>query len=231
MKKQDNLIEKITKQTINSYLVKEAMMDGFSYEKLNSIRSFAERIRYCKQYLGKPIGSGSGRMVFQLDDEKCLKLAKNKKGIAQNEAEDENYQGMGWNQDLVPQCFEHAENYSWMITEYVLLAKKSDFKYLYNISWEEYCNFVWSCYYEFARRTTFRHGGLDKERFLEILENNEGNFLHTLHDYITNWQIEQIGDFTRLANLGLAMRNGDPQIVILDNGLNEEVFNTYYKRF
>lgn len=39
--------------------------------------------------LGNPIGNGSSRMVFQISDERVLKVAKNAKGIAQNEAEGE----------------------------------------------------------------------------------------------------------------------------------------------
>lgn len=62
------------------------MMDGFSFETLTSLSSYKKRIAYCKQMLGQPIGNGSSRIVFQISDERVLKVAKNQKGIAQNEA-------------------------------------------------------------------------------------------------------------------------------------------------
>ena len=37
--------------------------------------------------MGKPVGRGSSRVVFQYDDNIVIKLALNGKGIAQNEAE------------------------------------------------------------------------------------------------------------------------------------------------
>lgn len=75
------------------------------------IPTYAGKVRYCKRHLGFPIGNGSARIVFQLDDEKCLKLAKNRKGIAQNGAE-----------------YDSADDDSWIVTEYVLPAKQKDFK-------------------------------------------------------------------------------------------------------
>ena len=59
--------------------INEAMNDTFSYEELGNIRTFSKRVAYCKQHLGNPIGNGSSRMVFQIDDEKVLKLAKSKR--------------------------------------------------------------------------------------------------------------------------------------------------------
>ena len=57
----------------------EAAMEGFRLDAIVSARSFANRLAYCKQMLGTPIGNGSSRIVFQIDDETCLKLAKSKK--------------------------------------------------------------------------------------------------------------------------------------------------------
>ena len=40
-----------------------------------------------------------------------------------------------------------------------------------------------------------------------------------------------IGDMSRLCNYGLTKRNGNAHIVLLDSGLTEDVWNTYYKRW
>ena len=60
-------------------LVTEAAKDTFSLNELNAIKSFYGRSRYCWEHIGLPIGQGSSRDVYQLDDEKVLKLARNEK--------------------------------------------------------------------------------------------------------------------------------------------------------
>ena len=61
--------------------LQEAALDSFSLQELSNISSFRGRVQYCRQMLGLPIGNGSSRMTFQIDDEKVLKLAKNEKAL------------------------------------------------------------------------------------------------------------------------------------------------------
>lgn len=56
--------------------------ETFNMEEFKSISRFASRIKYCETHLQR-ISSGSGRIVYKIDDEKVLKLAKNPKGVAQ----------------------------------------------------------------------------------------------------------------------------------------------------
>ena len=56
---------------------------SFNMDEFKGIRSFADRVKYCENRL-KKLGAGTSRRVYQIDNEKCLKLAKNRKGIAQN---------------------------------------------------------------------------------------------------------------------------------------------------
>ena len=63
----------------------EAYPTSFNIEEFKQLKSFNQRIQYCEQHLQR-ISSGSSRIVYKIDDEKVLKLAKNKKGLAQNEA-------------------------------------------------------------------------------------------------------------------------------------------------
>ena len=45
--------------------------------EFRNIKSFNGKVKYAKERLGTPIGSGTGRIVFDIDGEKVLKLAKN----------------------------------------------------------------------------------------------------------------------------------------------------------
>ena len=68
------LTEKKLRDIIKKTIL-EAMDDSFSYDELSSLRYFTERGNYCKTHLGPSKGNGSSRIVFQVEDEKCLKLA------------------------------------------------------------------------------------------------------------------------------------------------------------
>jgi mRNA-degrading endonuclease RelE of RelBE toxin-antitoxin system len=69
-------------------LLRENLLEDYptswSIEEFKKLNSFNARIKYCNQHLTR-ISSGSSRVVYKIDDEKVLKLAKNKKGLAQNE--------------------------------------------------------------------------------------------------------------------------------------------------
>ena len=66
--------------------IEEDYPASFNMDEFKMLRSFNARINYCQARL-KRISSGSSRIVYQIDDELVLKLARNVKGLAQNEAE------------------------------------------------------------------------------------------------------------------------------------------------
>ena len=57
--------------------IKEAYPESFSFEEFNNIRSYNGKLKYANQRL-KKISSGSSRVVYQVDNERVLKIAKNK---------------------------------------------------------------------------------------------------------------------------------------------------------
>ena len=85
---------RITEQQLHDIIIntvrktlKEAFMPSFSTAMLSQLSSFNQQVQYCTEQLGSPIGNGSSRTVFQIDDKRVLKLAKNSKGLDQNEVE------------------------------------------------------------------------------------------------------------------------------------------------
>ena len=204
--------------------LQEAALDSFSLQELSNISSFRGRVQYCRQMLGFPIGNGSSRITFQIDDEKVLKLAKNEKGIAQNETEWDPLASQ--NYGMIPKLFECDENYNWIIVEYVLPAKKADFQECLGVSFDTYLKFVITVYNQYARRKPY-YATLSDEEYDYLYENNQ--WFQDLYYYMADYQLPY-GDLIRIANLGMCMRNGEPTIVILDSGLNDDVWNRYYKR-
>jgi hypothetical protein len=204
----------------------EAQDSQFSLQTLSSFKYFKQRLEYCREHLGKITGNGSSRVVFQINDQTCLKLAKNQKGIAQNEHESEWYKQ---SLDCFPKIFDYDDaNDSWIVCEYVLPAKPEDFKHCLGITWNEFVSFIVSCYNEYdgnRSRRTFYHKMPD-EQFYNLIENNDT--LHGIYDYITNYQ-DPMGDLISIENYGMVRRYNQDLIVILDHGLSDAIWDEYYK--
>lgn len=82
----------------------------------------------------KQINYGSSRKVFYLTKNKVLKVAKNRKGIAQNKAEVEIFESS--ERDYFATIYYYSEDFSWVIAEYCrpLFGKipKRIVDYIYN---------------------------------------------------------------------------------------------------
>lgn len=216
------LTEKKLRNIIKKTIL-EAMDDSFSYDELSSLRYFTERVNYCKKHLGLPIGNGSSRMVFQIDDEKCLKLARNPKGIAQNEAEFDWY---AQNYGILPHIYESADDKSWILVEYVIPAKAKDIKMCLGVDFNTFQRFVDTAYCYYSGEIDC-YNQLPDDEFSEMCENNK--WFESLYNYMADYQLPS-GDLKRLANLGMVLRDGQPQIVILDSGLTQQIYDEYYRR-
>lgn len=121
---------------IEEPLEEMAYPTNFNLNEFSQISTFIGRKKYCDERLQK-IGAGSSRIVYRVDDEKVLKIAKNKKGLAQNEHEAD------WgrnNYEIFAKIYEaDTNNYTWIEMELATKAKPTDFKRLVGISWQELC--------------------------------------------------------------------------------------------
>jgi hypothetical protein len=203
-------------------LEEAAYPSNFNMEEFKLLTSFAARVRYCAERLPR-LGSGSARIVYKIDEGTVLKLAKNGKGIAQNEEEERAY-----GDDIFPKIFDSDINSTWLISEFVLPAKAQDFKYCFGMTFQEFVSFIYACGgYRFQKRNLIC-SAMEEEKWLNLLETNED--LAAFDDYIGNYGSIVVGDMARLCNYGLTQRNGETHIVLLDSGLTEYVWDNYYRR-
>ena len=221
-------INTIQESILKKDILLEAMLDSFSFDELKSLKTFAKRKAYCDKHLGSNIGRGSSRVVYQIDDSKVLKLAWNAKGVAQNEQEysfsQENFV------DVTPKVFEEmsdTDDYLFITSEYVLPAKKQDFKHVFGISFEDFVKVLYTVASWYDARTYRFYPKLSDNEVGTLQDGNEN--IKEYVDYVSNYQ-PPIGDMTRITNYGLISRDGDDYIVLLDSGLSEDIYNTYYRR-
>ena len=219
---------------------------AFSFEELNNLRTYAAKKRYLESHLER-ISSGSSRIVYRVDDEKVIKLAKNRKGLAQNEVEaDKNTYPC----NAFAKVFECDDNYYWIEMEVARKPLKSEIKKLYGVPFEYITDFI---------KKTYKNRGQDiyKHRWIttnsrnfdrfwnDFWEAEDGNetlffdisqklidFLVEIDTYFGDNYVywSDVSDWMRLANWGIVTRNGEEHLVVIDNGLNDDVYDSYYSR-
>ena len=176
------------------------------------------------------MGSGSARIVYQIDNDKVLKLAKNKKGIAQNDAEGEWY----WQRyGIFAHVIDIHPESQWIEMELAKKAKLSDFDKILNLphAFHEYvCPYIkMVCNrYDYKR---IRFIEADKEKELQQLEESpdyEDTIFSDLEHYLTDSQLTAIGDLIRLSSWGIVKRDGKDTLVLVDFGYTDWVRDEYY---
>ena len=196
--------------------------ENFLPEFMN-IRSFAGRIKYANEHLSR-IGSGTGRIVYDIDGERVLKLAKNTKGVAQNETE----ANIGYYRDtnhIVTEVFDSAEDDTWLIAEEAKKVTEKRIKELTGIP----SLYKLNTFLTIVERDNkpgddpFSNQLTDEEKSFFW----ENEFATDLADLVVGYN-QSIGDMGRPSSYGEVLRDGQPTIVLTDYGLNDEVYNTHY---
>lgn len=209
----------------------------FSLNALDKMKYFKDRVAYCKKFL-KYLGRGSSRMSFLMPNGHVLKLAFNRKGLAQNSAECGDYYKNSL--DCFTNVYNKAEDDTWCEVEQAVPCKPQDFPRLLNgMTFVEMCDFLVDMTRQRGYPNAFRYRYLNtpKERLQEIensmWEDPDGHpLLHALSEYIGNYGAAEslVSDFFNVRNWGIVNRDGEEMLVVTDSGLNDDVWNEYYRR-
>lgn len=193
-----NETQKIGMQTDS--MVKELKKDLDRIENLKKIKEFASE-RY------NLLGKGSARLVYEISEDYVLKIAKNKKGIAQNLTEIEISKDKEFT-DVLASVIMYNENGLYIIQEKA--NKITDFEFN-NITGLQLSGFL---YY-------LRH---DKE-----WDGDNINFYNKINSLINKYELDRF-DIANENSWGLVNK----KVVIVDYGLNKktsrELYGTKYKK-
>lgn len=211
--------ENTLKTRIREIIKEMAYPTSFNMEEFKQIRSFSERTRYCENRLRR-ISSGSGRIVYQIDDQKVLKLAKNQKGIAQNEVESEYYIQ---NYSIAARVFESDDNSTFVEMELAKKCSKSDFERITGFKIELIYPYLYNRFKLRYNEPKMRISIEDEE----MLHENE--WIQDLGELVGDYDME-LGDLVRLSSYGIVKREYGDEVVLIDFGLSTGVYNDYYAR-
>jgi len=191
-----------------------------SVKELSKINSFNKKVEYANQHFQR-IGSGSGRIVYALDNDNVLKLAKNAKGVAQNEAEEQVARYKDYD-DILTNVYESDDNNTWIISEKAKKITVKRFKELVGFD-------IYQIYYYLNNEYDLNKGKKEiwhiNADIKEQLDNNE--FVQRLFGLLMDYSLSP-GDMGRLSTYGEVNRNGIASVVLVDYGLSDEVYDTYY---
>jgi hypothetical protein len=197
----------------------EEMEQQFDKVKFETLPS-KEKLKYLKT-IAKKIGAGSARIVFPIDPNSVIKLAKNDKGLAQNNVEIDIYRA--FQPDVVAKIFDYDENDVWLRMERATKFNVADFKSFVGISFREFMESLEYWYSKNMSRQTFYN--LEKPKNYDVI--NETVFFQDLINIIGNYNMP-IGDIKRPSSWGIVNRNGKKTPVLIDFGLTQDILNQYY---
>lgn len=194
----------------------------FNMDEFKALNSFKKREQYCNQHL-KRISSGSGRICYTLNSNMVLKLAKNNKGISQNDTE--NDWGIQRGHALVVTNVHEADeqNNLWLVSEFAKNISESRFEQLTGFNFGKVCNFLEleDTHHKYKNKTI-----LSKDE-IDTMWNTE--FTYELIGLITDYNILS-GDLSRINSWGEVNRNGVAMAVVRDYGLNNDTYSNYYSK-
>lgn len=219
--------------SLNQNIVRESMQEGFALSRLDDIKDFGQRIIYCNQYLGEPVGSGADRLVFEVGDDTIIKILKHGSNLNQNFEEYQNYVTVKRKYpDLVPlfpKVYQIAKDYTWIEEEKVIPVNSSDIKKVLGIPLYVRDGVSLAGFIDWAENPSIE-GELPNTINFRGFENNE-EYVEEYEELmrINPWfkllyrYIELCDYATDLHsdNFGLAERDGKPYIVILDSGFDD----------
>ncbi len=213
--------------------LKEVHDSSFSLDEFSHIPTFKGRIQYCDERLEK-LGAGSSRIVYKIDENRVLKIARNNKGIAQNTREAD----FGRNRyGVTTELYEaDTDNYTWVEMERAYPVKKSEVQSIAGVTFLDLCAIICYIHDEYSRPNDkiFARYGHDPSSIKEIMEKEvyteKNEFLYRLYGYLSDYQPSTIADYCRINNWGKVIRNGQLDLVIVDDGYDEEVAKLYGRR-
>jgi len=210
---------------LNRILMEVPLPSDWDKEVYKPQVSFAKKIRYAQER-AKKVGTGSSRVAFVIEYQgrpTVLKIAKNKKGVDQNEHEANTF-GDYYVQDLgitIPMIdYDEANDPAqWIHTEFAQKIKPNQFKQFFGVDHHTLPTMI--DHGTGKSRTNNYPPAWDDLMWNEDSPHHDYN--NALVNLCGNYDIPS-GDFGRLANWGLFKNRP----VIIDLGLSNDIFKTHY---
>jgi hypothetical protein len=218
-----NLDQDKLNEILKGYL-EEDYPTNFNLEEFSNLTSFKQRKEYCQERL-KRIAMGTSRITYMVDDTKVLKLAYNKKGLAQNDIE-ATYSRYRDVKNITAEVFAYDKNDFWVEMELAKKVTPQIFEKVVGYSFNDYISAMNNHYFATnpQRSKNRRKRKIDDELVDEMWEND---FIYDMLSFLGNYDAP-VGDLMKIDSYGLVKRDGVDAIVLIDYGVTNDVWDSYY---
>jgi len=180
-------------------------------KNIESLETFAAKKKYAEKNL-KHLSSGSSRIVYLTKDKTVVKVAKNDKGLAQNEAE----ANPKMKSRYLNKILGKAKDFSWLETNHLEKITTKEFENMTNISFDDFCEAVSYGLKDVSSSSRKKPDNFDKVKKSSIYREIErlGNKFKLMP-----------GDIGRISSWGT--KDGNP--ILIDSGLTKKVYEEFYE--
>jgi len=190
--------------------VSSKMGEKFSINKFKEFDEPHIAMNYAEQFL-EPIGTGSSRKTFLLSSKYALKIAINKAGVGQNEAEIDVFTNPK-TKPIVSKIYSSGPNNSWLISDLVKpITDEKEFEKLAGVSWPEFQYFM--------------NIGYDNKQ----PDPDSPQFVKTVLNFAFSNNM-MFGDLAGKGTMDHWGKTPDGRIVLLDSGFTESVAQAHYRK-
>lgn len=181
-------------------------------KNLEKLETYNARKKYAERNL-KHLSSGSSRIVYLSPDKTIIKLAKNDKGIAQNEAES----NPKMKSKFLNKILKHAKNHAWIETHYLDKITTKDFEKMTGLDFDDFGEAI-----RYGLKNV--SGNKDREKPEDFDKIEKSEIYKELKDIGEEFKLMP-GDLARISSWG--KKDGNP--VLVDAGLTKDVFEEFYE--
>lgn len=179
---------------------------------IEGLKNFSSRKEYAENNL-KHLSSGSSRIVYLTPDKTILKLAKNDKGIAQNQAES----NPKMKSKYLNETIKHAKNYVWMETHFLDKITPKDFEQMTDLKFDDFGDAI-----RYGLKDISGNSDQEKPDHFDEVEKSE---IYKEMKRIGSQFKLMPGDLARISSWGT--KDGRP--VLIDAGLTKDIFSKFYE--
>lgn len=214
----EQLLETITHEVLDEIAVYPSAFNVDQFKKIPDIKS---KLEYVASKL-PPLGKGSSRVVFKIDDYTVLKVARKAAGKAQNRLE------VIISRDAshypVARVFNTGDDDTWIEMEYARPITMSKFSKLAKIEMTVFSQ-VMHYYYDLSKGYNMKD--VEKPFNYHKAMAQKGGIVEKAKNLIDDFDMEP-GDMAKIDSWGVVKRNGQDTVVMIDFGFNTKVYTDFY---
>jgi hypothetical protein len=181
---------------------------------LEKLETYAARKKYAEANL-EHLSSGSSRITYLTPDKTVIKLAKNDKGLMQNQAEV--MASYKCPSKYLNKVLKNAKNHSWIEVPYINKITEKEFNEMTGLKFDDFGEAI-----RFGLREV--SGNSNKEKPEHFGEVSKTDIYKEIQDLGASCSIMP-GDIARISSWGTK----DSHPVLIDSGLTKKIFEDFYE--